>query len=76
MKEIFLAVIFMINGQTAMIDGWHPRQHPDMESCNIKKEFMEHYVVTTKGLPEVGEIYCGTQEQIQHQIRILNSESA
>lgn len=75
MKEIFLAIIFMFNGTPTIIDGWQMREYPTMEVCNTRKEYMENYIVSLDGVPEVGVIYCGTFEQIQHQIRILNSEA-
>ena len=73
MNEIFLAVIFMFNGIPTMVDGWEPREYPSMEICNLRKSVMEDYI-SAHDFPEVGVIYCGTKEQIQHQVRILNSE--
>ena len=76
MKEIFLAIIFMINGTPTILDGWQLREHPTMEVCNTRKAFVQNYTSAIIGLPEVGVIYCGTLEEIQQQIRILNSEPA
>jgi hypothetical protein len=75
MKEIFLAIIFMFNGTPTIMDGWQIREYPTMEVCNTRKEYAENYFSGLKDAPEVGVIYCGTLEQIQQQISILNSES-
>ena len=74
MSQIFLAIIFMINGQPTIIDGWEMREYSNMKICNTRKEFMQNYISGIDNLPDVGVIYCGTEDEIQHQITILNSK--
>jgi hypothetical protein len=74
MTQIFLAIIFMINGEPTIMDGWEMREYPTMEICDTRKEFMTTYTNGIDNLPKVGVIYCGTVAEIQHQLTILNSE--
>lgn len=74
MKDVLLAIIFMVDGTPTIMEGWEPRLFPNMEICEERKEFMELYVDAIVELPEVGVIFCGTSDEIQHQVRILNSE--
>jgi exonuclease III len=73
MEQILLAIFFVINGEITMIEGWYPRPQESMEICEQRQEFMTNYMRTLSDMPEIAGIFCGTQDQIQDQIDIINS---
>lgn len=73
MKEIFLVILFNINGELAIIDGFYPLQVSQIQECEQRKEFAEGYLPQIEDLPEVTAIICGDKDDIDHQINILNS---
>ena len=74
--KILLVVLFMVNGEPALIDGYMPREQPSMEVCAERAEFMADYFATVPDLPEVGEIACGSEEEIQRRIDVMNDPAA
>lgn len=75
--KTFLVVIFMMNGEPTMfVDGYQPREQPSMEVCENRAEFMADYLATVPGLPSVGKIVCGTEEEIRKAIAVLSDPIA
>lgn len=73
MKEIFLVILFNINGELTIIDGFYPLQVNQMQVCEQRKEFAEGYLPLLEDIPEVAAIICGGKDEIEKQINILNS---
>lgn len=73
MKEIFLVILFNINGELTIIDGFYPLQVSQMQECEQRKEFAEGYLPLLEDIPEVAAIICGDKDDIEHQITIMNS---
>lgn len=72
--EILIAVIFLINGEPTILEGFEPLVQPSIEICEVRKDFMEVYLKAVPGLPEIAGIFCGTSEEIQREIDLLNDE--
>jgi hypothetical protein len=54
-----------------MIEGYLPREQPDIETCLERKDFMESYIVSVPDLPELEGIYCLTRTELQKKFAIL-----
>lgn len=74
--KVLLAVLFIMNGEPTLIEGYLPREQPSMEVCEERADFMADYLSTVPDLPEIGEIICGTEEEIQKAIDVLNDPMA
>lgn len=72
--KVFLAVLFFMNGEPALIDGFMPREQPSIEVCEERAEFMQESLADMPDLPEVGKIVCGTKEDIQKAINSLQGD--
>lgn len=75
MKEIFLVILFNINGELAIIDGFYPLKVSQVQECEQRKEFAKGYLPLLEDIPEVAAIICGDKDEIEKQINILNSTS-
>jgi len=64
MKQIILAIVFMIEGEPHFIDGYLPRTQPDMETCEMRREFMLDYFAENPEKHAVGGIYCGPKSGV------------
>lgn len=67
MNTIWLAVAFVAQGELVILDGYHPRPQPDMETCEARAEVLRETLKATPGLPPVHGVYCGTQAQIKRE---------
>jgi hypothetical protein len=73
MDQILLAILFYVNGEVSIIEGWHPREQPSMDVCEQRKEFTLKSMESIEDFDNLAGVFCGTQEEIQRQIDILNS---
>jgi len=71
MNEIFLAIFFIVNGEPTIIDGWAPLAMESMEDCVKGKASVETRI---EYMQTEAVVFCGTREQIQREIDILNDE--
>lgn len=71
MKEILLVILFNINGELSILDGFYPMVVQQIEECEVRKTFAEQYIPTIVGIPEVAGIFCGDEETINHEIMKL-----
>ena len=62
--EIFLLVVFFGAHGPDVSEGWHPTEHPNMEVCLTRKEFMESYLETIEGIPDY-VIQCGEMDSLR-----------
>lgn len=70
--KTFLVAIFLINGEPSFLDGYYPREVKSVEVCEDRRVFMLEYLRSVDGLPEVGDVVCGTEEDIQKRINVLD----
>lgn len=66
--DIFIAIIFTINGERGFVDGLSPRPAPNIEICEQRKQYMTEYFTNVNPFPpklQNWEIVCGTVEQIK-----------
>jgi len=62
--DIYLAILFVVNGELSIIDGWHPIIQPNIEACETRQEFLDTQIEFFDDLPE-HVILCGTHDEIQ-----------
>lgn len=41
--SVFLVVLFLIDGEPSVIDGWLPRQQPNMSICEQRSDSLNSY---------------------------------
>lgn len=70
MEQIILAVFFIINGEPTLVDGWYPLSYSNRDDCVIGQTRVEQQL-DFSGSNAV--VFCGTQEEIQRELDILNS---
>jgi len=47
MDKVLLVVLFLIDGQLQLVDGWHPIVQPDLDTCEQRKQKVELYLEET-----------------------------
>jgi len=52
MKSFLIVVLFYMNGQPMIIDGWYPYEVPSRERCDAGVENIQNYITNVIGLPE------------------------
>jgi hypothetical protein len=68
--KTFLVILFMVNGQpTIMVNGFSPIA-VDADVCEQRIEYVRDYIPTVPNLPEIYDVVCGTQEELQEQFNI------
>lgn len=74
MNSILLAVVFMISGEPAILDGWHPLPMKNLEICEQRRIMLSAQLdLITEDIQDISVItYCGTAEDIQKKIDILH----
>jgi len=71
--SLFLAIIFLINGEPGIIDGYYPLPQATMEECIVSRDFAIDYLAL--GEAEILAVICGTHQEIQEIITTYrNSE--
>lgn len=70
MKPVFVAIIFLFEGEPTLLEGFMPRQQSDMKVCENRLARFDNYVkVLEQDLPEDIQVLttlCGTEEKILH----------
>lgn len=74
MNIIMLAVVFIISGEPTILDGWHPIPMKNIEICEKRKSMLDNQLeLIISDMTDISVVtYCGTAEQIQERIHILN----
>jgi hypothetical protein len=74
MEQIFLAIVFIINGEAAFLPGWYPLEIESIERCETAAIMLERQaeMIFSDSDLEVAGIYCGTANEIQEKIKILD----
>ncbi len=63
--KIFLLVIFTLDGQNIVIDGWGPREQPSLEVCLERADFAKNYIDSLDlGKVSISEVVCDSMEEI------------
>ena len=74
MNQIFLAIVFIINGELGFIPGWYPIQMDSRSYCEtarIRLEEQAQIMFENSDNSSVQGVYCGTAEEITN---IINSK--
>lgn len=45
MTQIFLAIVFIVNGHAVFLPGFHPREAPNMAVCESRMDFTKKYLL-------------------------------
>tara|TARA_R110000737_G_scaffold12426_1_gene28365 strand:+ start:202 stop:423 length:222 start_codon:yes stop_codon:yes gene_type:complete len=48
-ETFFIVVLFTVGGEQKVLDGWHPRQSENYETCQEGVKNIQKYFVTNKG---------------------------
>lgn len=56
--QVFLAVLFLVNGEVATGDGYAPRIQPDLATCLVRLGFAHDYLSGLPGHPPIYAIGC------------------
>jgi hypothetical protein len=60
--SVYLVVLFLVNGQPTIIDGFHPRQQESLDICEERLMVLKSYLEEYKELyPEVHKLSCETE---------------
>ena len=67
MEQLFIAVVFLINGQPMFLDGRGPRPVPSMEVCEERKLMLEEQIslMDFANNIEFQQVVCGTNDEIR-----------
>lgn len=75
MEQIFIAIVFWLNGETVFLPGWYPYPMENRERCENALILLDEQAESIfSNRIEVAGIFCGTQQEIQREISILNDE--
>ena len=69
--KVLLAIIFLVQGEPTIVEGYFPLEMESREYCEMRKDFTEAYLATVPGMPEF-RVVCGTQEEIQSVIDAMD----
>lgn len=77
MTDIFLALLFIINGEAHVVDGHLPLKQTSMVQCRQRQKFAEKYyedVMKSGALPTVTDIIilCDTLDNVKAYIDDYN----
>jgi len=56
--KLFLTVIFLINGEPVILDGYMPREQVSADDCNEHAAFLEEHAEDTPDIPDIYAIGC------------------
>lgn len=76
MSEILLTIVFFINGNPMIVEGWMPLKVESIEICELRREYLLDQLDSMYGDKIEYKVFCGTHKQTQQKIDILKSESA
>jgi len=71
--DIFLVVLFIVQGKLIEIDGYGPRIQPDITTCLSRAELLGNYIKIVPQLPQEKIVLCDTKKNIQNYIIKYNS---
>jgi hypothetical protein len=72
--KFFVTVMFLINGEWTLIEGYHPMEVPDKVTCDKRVDFMEgvlqHSKDDTAGFPDF-KTTCLVVEEGEEPVDVL-----
>jgi len=72
-NQIYLAIIWIVNGKNIILDGLFPTRQPDMDTCEQRQAAAIEYITNNNIVEKVVgadsfKVLCGTLEQITQQL--------
>lgn len=59
MTQVFLVVLFLINGEVVVIEGFYPRSQESLDICEKRRIILERYIRDNQeDFPELYEVTC------------------
>lgn len=55
--KVFLTILFLVNGEPTILDGFEPREQPSMEICLERERYVRIYLNSVPNL-KVHSISC------------------
>lgn len=56
--KIFLTVLFLVNGELSVVEGYLPREQPSAAECQRRAAAVQDYLMTAPGLPSASIVAC------------------
>lgn len=73
--KYFLVVIFLIDGEPSVLDGWLPRSYESRDHCLLRKDFIKNSLLERAGnFEKVKDVSCVLAKDDVHAVSIAKDE--